>query len=160
MILETENPQGQNVSTRVSLRGMLRLVRGDTFHTVNNVGFIAGRFICWKLRSILFKQIIYLSVINLFWLSVRNCSETNLRRQESLLYLHGSFSEWFNIACPWLPQQAHAEFWDLTVLVVCTVQINPVTTFVPPCTFILQCTVYRCVLIIVPVYRTEPLAVV
>ena len=31
---------------RVSLRGMLRLIRVDTLRTVNNVGFLAGRLKC------------------------------------------------------------------------------------------------------------------
>ena len=31
---------------RVSLRGMLRLIRVDTLRRVHNVGFLAGRLIC------------------------------------------------------------------------------------------------------------------
>ena len=31
---------------RISLRGMLRLIRVDTLRRVHNVGFLAGRLIC------------------------------------------------------------------------------------------------------------------
>ena len=33
-------------SVRVSLRGMLRLIRVDTLRRVHNVGFLAGRLKC------------------------------------------------------------------------------------------------------------------
>ena len=37
MIPETDNPQRRKVSIRVSLRGMLRLIRVDTLRCVHNV---------------------------------------------------------------------------------------------------------------------------
>ena len=46
MIPKTENPQeAKKVSIRVSLRGMLRLIRVDTLRRDHNVGFLAGRLI-------------------------------------------------------------------------------------------------------------------
>ena len=46
MIPETENPlEVKRVSVRVSLRGMLRLIRVDTLRRVHNVGYLVIRFI-------------------------------------------------------------------------------------------------------------------
>ena len=43
MIPETENPQEAKLSARISLRGMLRLIRVDTLRRAHSVGFLAGR---------------------------------------------------------------------------------------------------------------------
>ena len=40
MIPETENPQEAKSVYLVSLRGMLRLIRGDTLRIVHNAGII------------------------------------------------------------------------------------------------------------------------
>ena len=45
MIPETENHRRGKVSVRVSLRGMLRLIRSDALHRFHNVGFLAERLI-------------------------------------------------------------------------------------------------------------------
>ena len=42
-IHETENPQEVKMSARISLRGMLRLIRIDTLRRVHNVGFLVIR---------------------------------------------------------------------------------------------------------------------
>ena len=51
MIPKTENPQKAKMSVRVSLRGMLRLIRIDTSRRVHNVGFLAGRLKCFYNHS-------------------------------------------------------------------------------------------------------------
>ena len=47
MIRETENPC-RRVYVRVSLRGVLMLIRIDTLRSVYNVGCIAGRLNYWS----------------------------------------------------------------------------------------------------------------
>ena len=46
MIPETVNQKEAKAPARISLCGMLRLIRVDILRGVNNVGFLVGRLIC------------------------------------------------------------------------------------------------------------------
>ena len=58
-------PLRRNVSARISLRGMRRLIWVDTLRRSHNVGFLAERLNCLAVKTIFFRKVVISNIYTL-----------------------------------------------------------------------------------------------